>query len=117
MYLCINLGPAWQVENVYKGTYIVLSETDYEGKSVYTVEKQLVMKLPAYMKERGDASCEDIVKVFVTSRPAPLRLLELPRLGEENKVVDTYRGSQEGSESAGFWTAISFSNLTISHDL
>ncbi|KAF7506159.1 hypothetical protein GJ744_012223 [Endocarpon pusillum] len=74
-----NLGPCWQVVNVYQATYAVVTLESNQKGHKRTISKKLQMKVPEQMKEKDYRSCEDIVKVFVTSQPTSFDLLELPR--------------------------------------
>jgi hypothetical protein len=73
-----DLGPSWRVENVGRGTYTVVPSRDDEERFTGKCRIKLEMKVPDKMIERGHHSCEDIVKVFVTSRPTSFDLFELP---------------------------------------
>jgi hypothetical protein len=65
------------------------------------------MRLPEEMREQGYHSCEDIVKVFITSRPTSFNLLELPKLGGQMGTGKHKRTDQVG-EGPENWVALDF---------
>jgi hypothetical protein len=110
LYACIyDLGPSWQVENVYQGTYAVVTPRNDGERFIGTREIMLQMRVPDKMREQGYRSCEDIVKVFVASRPTSFGLMELPRLGGPARAKKPKRTDQvvvgEGPEN---WAAMNF---------
>ena len=102
-----NLGPSWQVENVYQGTYIVVTPRKDGERFIGTTRKSLRMKVPDRVKEQGYRSCDDIVKVFITSRPTSFGMLELPRLGGSVKASRPNRTAHVG-EGPETWVAMNF---------
>ncbi|KAM6514009.1 hypothetical protein FALCPG4_015192 [Fusarium falciforme] len=103
-----DLGPCWQVENVDRGTYTVVMPPNDTAWSKNTTEKKLRMKIPGKMKEEGYSSCNDIVKVFITSQPTSYDLLELPRLGGQARRGGTNRASQDRGDGLEDWAAMNF---------
>ena len=59
-----NLGPLWQVKGM---SYEVIPERNYNHDLKFTgiSSKKIKMTVPPAMT--GNGSCEDIIKVFVTS--------------------------------------------------
>ncbi|KIN08949.1 hypothetical protein OIDMADRAFT_100465 [Oidiodendron maius Zn] len=102
-----NLGPSWQVENVYQGTYIVVTPRNDGERFIGTTRKSLRMKVPERVKEQGYRSCDDIVKVFITSRPTSFGMLELPRLGGSMKASRPNRTAHVG-EGPETWATMNF---------
>ena len=63
-----NLGPNWQVQQMFPGSYQVISAQKM-------IKKGLWMKIPDQMINMGHCSCKDIVKVIVTSHPTSFSML------------------------------------------
>jgi Caspase domain len=106
-----DLGPSWQVENVIQGTYVAIPPLNDGGRAISMKRVKLQMKVPNQMKAQGYRSCEDIVKVFVTSRPTSFDLLELPKLGGPARPSKPNRTDQVG-EVPENWEAINFAIRT-----
>ena len=106
------LGPSWQVGNVYHGIYSVVTPRNDGERFIGTTRMRVQMSVPDQMKEQGYRSCEDIIKVFVTSQPTSFDLLELPRLGGPAKASKPNRTDQvrEGPEN---WAAMNFPIRTL----
>jgi hypothetical protein len=102
-----DLGPSWQVENIFKGSFSVVTPRNDRERFVGTRRIKLRMRVPDNMKEQGHGSCEDVVKVLVTSRPTSFDLLELPRLGEPAKVKEPERMDRVDA-SPEDWAAMNF---------
>jgi hypothetical protein len=74
-----DLGPYWQVENIFRGTYAVITpKTDNCDGAPGKWTHKIRMKIPEQMKKKGYRWCDDIVKVLITSQPTSFDLLELP---------------------------------------
>ncbi|KAI1104102.1 hypothetical protein F4804DRAFT_206322 [Jackrogersella minutella] len=103
-----NLGPCWHVENIYRGTYVVVTPKDGGQYLKGILKKKLRMRMPNRMIEKGDRSCEDIIKVFVTTSPTSFDSLELPRLNEPARASKTNRSSQNSGDATEDWFAVNF---------
>ncbi|KAK1992549.1 hypothetical protein LX36DRAFT_674475 [Colletotrichum falcatum] len=68
-----DLGPFWQIEDMLGGTCCI----DRGGRRVLKIK----MTVPDQMRDQGCNSCEDVVKVLLTSRPTSFDMYELPKLG------------------------------------
>jgi Caspase domain len=103
-----DIGPCWQVKNIYSGSYEAIPPL-YSG-SGFTgmLRKKLKMSVPAEMREKGHRQCDDIIKIIVTSQPTSFDLLELPKLGEPVKRNTTSRTSRGGDHSSEDWAALNF---------
>lgn len=67
------------------------------------------MIIPETMREKGHYHCEDIIKVFITSQPTSLNLLELPKLGNPAKKQIPNTSGRIGSiDSPEDWVALNF---------
>jgi Caspase domain len=109
LYLYIyDMGPCWQIENILRGSYEVIP-LQKNGKGFTGLsKKKLQMMVPPEMREKGQRQCEDIIKVFVTSKPASFDLLELQKLGESAKWKPTSRTGREYRDSSEEWAALNF---------
>ena len=103
-----NLGPCWQVQNIYRGSYEVIPPRNNANSFKGTFLKKLKTIIPPEMKEKGHRQCQDIIKVFVTSKPTSFDLLELPKLGKLSKRNTTVRGGQIDSDTSEEWAALTF---------
>jgi hypothetical protein len=106
-----DLGPSWQVENVYQGTYSVIPPSNDGERFIGTRRIKLQMRVPDKMKEQGHRLCEDILKVLITSRPTSFDVLELPRLGGPARKSKPHRTGEVG-EGPERWAAMNFSIRT-----
>ncbi|KAI6764549.1 hypothetical protein HG531_012436 [Fusarium graminearum] len=107
LYLHIfNLGPFWQVENVFYGTTVLPPQT-FEDQFTGKFSKKMRTMVPKEMRAMGSRQCEDILKVIVTSHPTSFDMLELPKIGGSPKkpVVDEHRTTIK--EAPG-WMAFNF---------
>ncbi|PHH90564.1 hypothetical protein CDD83_3290 [Cordyceps sp. RAO-2017] len=107
------LGPCWQVENVNKATYLVITPPNEEKGLRSRAERTLTMTIPDQLKKRGHSSCVDVIKVFVTSQPTSFDLLELPKLGEQAKLNENRRFNRQGGSTQENWAAMNFSVRTF----
>ena len=96
-----DIGPCWQIQDIYCGSYVVIP--GYQSMS-----KKLKTMVPPDMIEKGHRQCEDIIKVFVTSQPTSFDLLELPKLGEIVKDRTSRTSRASGSYASEDWTALNF---------
>lgn len=103
-----DMGPCWQVQNIYGGSYEVIPPRNSGPGFTGMFRKKLRTIVPPEMREKGHRQCQDIIKVFVTSKPTSLDLLELPKLGKSAKRNTTDRTSQEDSDTLEEWAALSF---------
>ncbi|EKJ68427.1 hypothetical protein FPSE_11435 [Fusarium pseudograminearum CS3096] len=107
LYLHIfNLGPFWQVEDVFYGTAVLPPQTfgdQFTGK----FSKKMRTMVPKEMRAMGSRQCEDILKVIVTSHPTSFDMLELPKIrGSPKKpVVDEHRTTIKEAQG---WMAFNF---------
>ncbi|MCJ1269028.1 hypothetical protein MMC22_008916 [Lobaria immixta] len=89
LYVSIyDMGPCWQVQNIFHGSYAVVPTRDNEEGFTGVYRKKLKTMVPQEMREKGHRQCQDIIKVFVTSRPTSFDLLEIAdRIYEENSDI------------------------------
>lgn len=104
-----DMGPCWQVQNILRASYEVIPPQN-SGKGFRGMfRKKLRTIVPPEMREKGDLQCQDIIKVFVTSKPTSFDLLELPKLGESAKEYTTSnRTGREDSDVPEEWAALNF---------
>ena len=109
-----NLGPNWQVQRMFQGSYMVISP---QGM----IRKGLRMTIPDQMIKMGHCSCKDIVKVIITSHSTSFGMLELPRLGEQLslgeqlKVSNNLDRSGHKGDGQERWVAMNFPIHVILH--
>jgi tetratricopeptide (TPR) repeat protein len=83
LFLAIfNLTPSWQIVNLVshsgRGDFLVVQPKNEENGS--NREIRLQMDFPMFLQSRGKKYCEDIVKVFITSRPTYFPSMVLPEI-------------------------------------
>ncbi|KAI1460608.1 putative caspase [Annulohypoxylon moriforme] len=103
-----DLGSYWDVSGILRSTYETIpprkdSCNGDPGFAGYSTKK-IRMKIPPAMRH----SCEDIIKIFVTSQPTSFNWLELPEIGELAKKsaedVIGYRSEDVPDD----WMALNF---------
>lgn len=107
-----NLGPDWQVTNIYQGTYEAIPTQNKSLGFMGILTKRLKTKIPLEMRNKGYQKCDDIIKIFITSEPTSFDMLELPKLGEPVKGKDPIRGSHGLKNRSEGWAAVSFTIRT-----
>jgi hypothetical protein len=102
-----DMGPRWQVQDIYCGTYEVIPPRNSGQRFTGMLRKKLKTIVPTEMRKKGQ--CQDIIKVFVTSQPTSFDLLELPKLGDPVKRHRISWTSRDGgSYSSEDWAALNF---------
>ncbi|KAK1773053.1 putative caspase [Copromyces sp. CBS 386.78] len=107
-----NLDSFWEVKGILRGAYeaIPSKQHPHNGNGPFPgrFSKKIRMKVPESMKEHG--SCDDIIKVFVTSQPSPTLsdLLELPSLNELKKKQTGSRAGRPDDQESEDWVAFNF---------
>ncbi|KAM6487647.1 caspase domain-containing protein [Trichoderma sp. SZMC 28011] len=85
-FTLLDFTPSWKIDNL-------LSESGHNGFWVLEPESKevlsLVMEVPVLLQKKGIRYCEDIIKVFVTSRATSFPSMVLPELSHDNPQ---YRG-------------------------
>ncbi|KAF7174273.1 hypothetical protein CNMCM6106_008467 [Aspergillus hiratsukae] len=90
--VCVHLydmGPTWKVQSLQKASYTVLVPTERPEESR---KLKLKMIVPDELRQQGQRSCIDIIKVFVTSQPTSMWMLELNPLHDISKPHAASRG-------------------------
>ncbi|KAF4423138.1 caspase [Fusarium acutatum] len=110
LYLYIlDLGPLWQIEDIYCGSYAVVppynqNERFMTGKFT----KKFRTMVPDELKKRGVEECSDTLKVLVTSQPTSFDLLELPKIGHVLKKRSPTDRDRSGGSSIEQWITFNF---------
>jgi hypothetical protein len=99
-----DLGPFWSVKGILHATYEAVPGRN-DLRFAKTLPRKIKMTVPLAMKEHG--SCEDVIKVFVTSQPTWFDSLELPNLDELAKTSGN-RISHYSSHGLEDWIALNF---------
>lgn len=103
-----DMGPCWQVQNIYRGSYEVTPVRDLNEGFSGVFRKKLKTIVPPEMREKGHRQCLDIIKVFITSKPTSFDLLELPEAGELTKKKIEDRIHEEYGDIPEEWAALNF---------
>ncbi|KAJ4311991.1 hypothetical protein N0V94_007673 [Neodidymelliopsis sp. IMI 364377] len=101
-----NLGPLWQVKGILYASYEVIPERSRDSGFTGITSKKIRMTVPPAMNECG--SCNDVVKVFVTSQPTSFDWFELPSLDELGKTTIQNRTNRPDYDEAEAWVALNF---------
>ena len=79
-----NLGPSWQVASLIcengGGDYRVVPPKDDTRRHSGTTEIRWAMVVPESFIKQGHCQCEDVMKVFITSRPTSFAPMVLPKI-------------------------------------
>ena len=100
-----NLSPLWQVKGM---SHEVIPERNHDRDLKFTgiSSKKIKMTVPPAMSDYG--SCEDIIKVFVTSQPTSFDSLELPNIDELGKIIVGDRIPRPNNHESEDWVALNF---------
>jgi hypothetical protein len=101
-----DLSPLWQVKGILHASYEAIPARNNELRFTGRSSKKIRMTIPSVMS--GCSSCEDIVKVFITSRPSSFESLELPSLDEVGKTNVRNRVSRPNIQDSEDWMALDF---------
>ncbi len=88
LYLAIlNLGPSWQIDDILAAEggaefKVITPKKQADGRPEHLGKQTvpIVMNIPEPLKDLGQSQCEDIFKVFITSKASSFDTLCLPRL-------------------------------------
>lgn len=105
-----NLGPLWQVKGMF---YEIIPKHNHDHDLKFTGKssKKVKMTVPSTMS--GYGSCEDIIKVFVTSQPTSFDLLDLPNIDELTKTNIGDRITRPDNYELEDWVALNFAIRTL----
>ena len=106
-----NLGPFWQIKGLLHASYESIPECNPNLRFTGISSKKIKMIVPPAMS--GYGSCEDIIKVFVTSQPTSFDSLELPMLDEIGKTSVGDRISHPNNDGSEDWVALNFPIRTL----
>ena len=109
-----NLGPLGQVKNIQSASYSVVPPRNLPEGFTGELTKKFRLEVPSMLAQRGFSSCEDTIKVLLTSIPTSFASLEMPSLGDSHdrgdvEPVDGYGVSLERED----WVALSFTIRTF----
>jgi hypothetical protein len=114
-----NLGPSWQIASLTcedgGGDYRVVPPKDDTRSHSGKTEIRWAMVVPESFRKQGHYQCEDVMKVFITSKPTSFAPLVLPKIpisvenfdrpvrGDHNQLskflselATPFRGSEDG---------------------
>ncbi|KAH7089884.1 hypothetical protein FB567DRAFT_312682 [Paraphoma chrysanthemicola] len=104
-----SMGHCWEIEIMLRSNHEVILPRDMTRGFTGKWQKNIKLSISTDARKTGLPYCEDIIKVFVTSRPTSFASLELPELLGvlERKFETTTRGS-DYVESTDVWAALNF---------
>lgn len=109
LYLHVfDLGPSWQIENILRGSFETLPPVDQSRGFSGRFSKKLRTEVPNEIRDRGFRTCDDVLKVLVTSQPTSFDLFQLPKIGQVGKKKPSTRNGKTEDNVAQEWAAFSF---------
>ncbi|KAI1361713.1 caspase domain-containing protein [Xylaria arbuscula] len=115
LYLHVyNLGPLGKVQNIQTASYTVLPPRNIDQGFTGEVNLRFRALLSSKIIQRGLSSCEDTIKVFLTSMPTSFASLEIQDLDdfEDRGPVEPVVGHHVSIEEED-WTSLSFTICII----
>ncbi|CAF9941264.1 MAG: hypothetical protein HETSPECPRED_003035 [Heterodermia speciosa] len=106
-----NLGPLWQIKGILHASYEAIPERNNDLRFTGVSPKKIKMTVPPAIS--GYGSCEDVIKVFVTSQLTSFGSLELPNLDELGKTNVGDRVSRPSNDESDDWMALNFPIRTL----
>ncbi|KAE8441052.1 hypothetical protein EG329_005914 [Mollisiaceae sp. DMI_Dod_QoI] len=106
-----DLGPFWGVKGILRGTYETIPPRNVNLRLTGMSSKKIKMTVPLVMREYG--SCEDIIKIVITSQPTSFDSLELPNLDELAGANTGNRVSRSDNHVLEEWIALDFPIRTL----
>ncbi|VUC31389.1 unnamed protein product [Clonostachys rosea] len=101
-----NLSPQWGVVNALSETFTKVAAKNGNGYPKM-IRKPFKMRVPDGMLQKGDTSCEDILKIFVTSHPSWMYNLQLPKLDAYPAFGESPRRHSDPFKVEENWTVMS----------
>lgn len=97
LYLAVfNCTPSWEIKNLVSssgaGDFLLLQPKEEGDKGKQEIH--LKMEIPELLRDRGLIECEDIIKIFITSKPTSFQLEILPEMPLQ---ADNLQGSVRGA--------------------
>ncbi|KAF5534791.1 caspase [Fusarium napiforme] len=110
LYLYIlDLGPLWQIEEIYCGSYAVIPPYNQNERFMTgRFTKKFRTMVPDELRQQSIEECHDTLKVLVTSQPTSFDLLELPKIGHVLKKRSPTDKDRSGGNSIEQWITFSF---------
>ncbi|KAI6087273.1 putative caspase [Hypoxylon rubiginosum] len=99
-----DLSPCRGVENMLSAYEVIHPRNDIKGFTGFSTKK-IRMTKPLVIQD----SCEDIIKVFITSLPTSFDMLELPKLHELAKGDAGHRVTPSYDHVSEDWISLQFS--------
>ncbi|KAI1360412.1 hypothetical protein F5Y08DRAFT_331596 [Xylaria arbuscula] len=105
-----NLDSLGQVENILKGSYVVISPLNLDDGFTGEWVKKLQTHVPPQFTQQGIDSCEDIIKIFITSQPTSFAPLEMQQLydSSDSGVVELPNREHTPYTGKEDWVALDF---------
>ncbi|KAF2804514.1 uncharacterized protein BDZ99DRAFT_451575 [Mytilinidion resinicola] len=108
LYLAIfDFAPSWRIKNLVSGSggggYKIIPPRN-EGMDSRRVIIGLRMKVPEFLQNCGKGRCEDIIKVFITSKPTFFPLMVLPEISRTADSV--FRDIHSGDGLSAFLSTL-----------
>ncbi|KAI0902832.1 hypothetical protein F4823DRAFT_569312 [Ustulina deusta] len=77
-----NLGPLGQVKNIQSASYSVVPRRDLAEGYTGELTRKFRLVVPPELVQQGLSSCEDTIKVILTSKPTSFASLEMQSLDD-----------------------------------
>ncbi|KAI0487472.1 caspase domain-containing protein [Xylaria cf. heliscus] len=117
-----DMGSLWEIENLLQANHNVVlplrsnRDKEFPEGTSGLWRKRIQMSIPREIIERGLNHCEDIFKVFLTTRPTSFMSIELPEIGKVIEPRKIRRGGEDASPRppSDDWAVLSFRVRTYS---
>lgn len=106
----------WEIEEMMKASRGVIppkgSRHGHEVEATGTFKMKIKFSL-----DEGQESCEDIVKVFITTQPTSFTTLAMPKLGLRGSYAKPVLSAKRGGHKSEDWVAVTFRVRVVGEDL
>ncbi|KAI1360490.1 hypothetical protein F5Y08DRAFT_348713 [Xylaria arbuscula] len=107
-----NLAPLNQISNILAASYIAIPPRDIDNGFTGEWTHVVGTMIPRDLSKKGISSCEDIIKLLITSQPTSFASFEMQKLNDSHDRVETDLTGKEqvslGSIRTEDWVAVSF---------
>ncbi|KAI1318413.1 hypothetical protein F5Y16DRAFT_414440 [Xylariaceae sp. FL0255] len=105
-----NLAPLGDIKNTLKATYAVIPPRQVEDGFTGEWSHKIRTVVPSLLSERGELSCEDTVKLFITNLPTSFAFLEMQKLDDspDRGPVEPNISGLTPSSGKEEWVALDF---------
>ncbi|KAJ3568434.1 hypothetical protein NPX13_g6423 [Xylaria arbuscula] len=107
-----NLAPLNQISNILAASYIAIPPRDIDNGFTGEWTHVVGTMIPRDLSRKGISSCEDVIKLLITSQPTSFASFEMQKLNDSHDRVETDLAGKEQVSLGSIWTedwvAVSF---------